>query len=196
MRPGHSIETALLAIRNDLLLAADRRWGCVMLQLDLSAAFDTVDHHTILRRLYTDFGVAGLALEWFKSYLTGRSQSATVQGASSSRAWLQHVVPQGSVVGPVLYIIYVNRLREVVAAHGVKIMQYSDDTSIRLEFPPTVTGLIEALDILSACAGDLFDWFSFNWLRPNPSKSEWQCFMKDNPPVSPPPPTAAVSWRT
>ena len=83
-------------------------------------------------------------------------------------------VPQGSVVGPELFIMYVNSLRKVAEQYGVSIHQFSDDTTIYLEFcfPPECPDLFDALRILSSCAGDLVDWFAYNWVKLNPPKSD------------------------
>jgi hypothetical protein len=177
-RAGDSTETALLALQNDLLLAASRGDGCVVLLLDLSAAFDTVDHGILIDRLSSHCGLGGTALSWFASYLSGRTQTVVIDGAFSHPVDVIYGVPQGSVIGPKLYTIYVNCLRKVAAVHGVKIHQYSDDTTVYLEFrfPPGIPDQMDALRILSCCAGDLADWFAFNWVRLNPDKSDFLYF--------------------
>ncbi len=187
-RRNHSTETYLLALQDDLLIAVDRGKGTVVLLLDLSAAFDTIDHEILLKRIQSHCGISGTVLAWFRSYLTGRTQSVVVNGVRSSAITLKHGVPQGSVIGPKLYIIYVNCLQQVVARYGIKIKQYSDDTTIYLEFsfPPEIPDLRTALDLLSSCAGDLLDWFTYNWVRPNPDKSEWMCFTASKLESSPP----------
>jgi len=107
-RAGHSIETLLLSVTNDLLLAADEGDASAILFLDLSAAFDTIDHDILLDRLERHCGITANALEWFSSYLKGRSHSVSVDGTQSSRTELIWGVAQGSVLGAILYIIYVN----------------------------------------------------------------------------------------
>ena len=73
---------------------------------DLSAAFDTVDHAILLRRLEVSFGIRGVALNWFASYLSGRSQQVSVHGTLALSTFLEYGVPQGSVLGPVLFLMY------------------------------------------------------------------------------------------
>ena len=102
----HSTETALTKVHNDIMLAMDNQKVVLLLLLDLSAAFDTVDHAILLARLHNRFGVSGTALQWFQSYLTGRSQAVSVQGNRSSSKVLQCGVPQGSVLGPILFCCY------------------------------------------------------------------------------------------
>ena len=102
-RADHSTETALLRVVNDLLTACDHGSVSILSLLDLSAAFDTLDHGIWLKRLSSTFGISGIVLEWFESYLVGRTQVVQVSGMSSKPEALRHGVPQGSVLGPVLF---------------------------------------------------------------------------------------------
>jgi hypothetical protein len=90
-----------------------------------------------------------------------------------------HGVPQGSVIGPKLYTMYVNALRKVADEHGIKIHQYSDDTTIYVafKFPPAIPDQMDALRLLSLCAGDLIDWFAVSWVKLNPDKSDFLYFV-------------------
>ncbi|XDV14238.1 hypothetical protein PO909_002414, partial [Leuciscus waleckii] len=105
-RPYHSTETALIRVTNNLLLSSDR--GCISLLvlLDLSAAFDTIDHSILLNRLENYIGISGIALAWFKSYLSDRYQFVAVNEEMSHRSQVQYGVPQGSVLGPLLFTLY------------------------------------------------------------------------------------------
>ena len=98
-KPFHSCETALVRVHNDILIAI----AVMLLPLDLSAAFDTVDHDILLTWLHSKYSISGIALEWFRSYLTSRSQFALIEGWSQS-CELKCGVPQGSVLGPILYV--------------------------------------------------------------------------------------------
>ena len=102
----HNTETALLKVQDDILNAIDQRRTVALLLLDLSAAFDTVDHELFLLRLCIHFGIRGKALAWFTSYLTGRCQYVTIRGTDSSSCSVMHGVPQGSVLGLLLYLLY------------------------------------------------------------------------------------------
>ena len=82
-KPFHSCETALVRVHNDILVAIDKRHCVMLLLLDLSAAFDTVDHDILLTRLHSKYSISGIALEWFRSYLTNRSQFALIEGCRS-----------------------------------------------------------------------------------------------------------------
>ena len=109
-RPGHSTETALLQVANDLLSALDDGKFSVLVLLDLSAAFDTIDHDILLHRLYHLFGIQGTALSWFRSYLTNRFQMVSILGTLSESIELFYSVLQGSVLKPILFLLYIQPL--------------------------------------------------------------------------------------
>ena len=106
-REFHNTETALLKVHNDLLCAADKNCISILALLNLSAAFDTIDHYILIHveRLRITMGLSGTVLSWFESYVTGRSQSVIVNCLQSSIFDVQFGVPQGSVLGPVLYTL-------------------------------------------------------------------------------------------
>ena len=116
-RRGHSTETALLKVISDIFDAADANPSRVTLlgMLDLSAAFDTVDHETLLARLQTSYGICGPALSWVASFLTTRSQVVAFNGQTSSVRRLRHGVPQGSVLGPLLFLLYTADVADIAA---------------------------------------------------------------------------------
>ena len=109
-RAGHSTETVSLRIVNDILSSLDNDNISVLLLLDLSAAFDTTDHQILLSRLNSVFGIQSTALQWFQSYLSDRYQSTSVNNSSSSPSQLMYGVPQGSVLGPILFVLYMDRI--------------------------------------------------------------------------------------
>jgi hypothetical protein len=96
-RAGHSTETALLKVHNDIMCSMDQQRVLLLVLLDLSAAFDTVDHQVLSRRLEVSFGITGTALKWFKSYLTNISQRVLINGNYSQSFSLPHGVPQALV---------------------------------------------------------------------------------------------------
>ena len=98
-RVHHSTETALVKVNNDLLIASDNGLVSVLVLLDLSAAFDTIDHNILLQRLEHQIGIKGTALSWFRSYLSDCSQFVHVNDESSINTTVSHGVPQGSVLG-------------------------------------------------------------------------------------------------
>ena len=107
---GHGTETALLRIVKDILTASDANQVYILTLLDLSAAFDTIDHSILLCRLEQHFGVSGLALGWFKSYMSNRFHFVCSRGSNSKLSKLDCGVPQGSVLGPFLFVLYTQPL--------------------------------------------------------------------------------------
>ena len=113
-KPNHSVEMALVCEQNDILRAMDNQNIVIMLLLDLSAAFGTVDHNVILRRLSRDVGVVQTALDWYGSYLSDIVQSVHISGCTSPTCHLACGVPQGSALGPQLFSIYAAPLSKII----------------------------------------------------------------------------------
>ena len=129
-RKFHSTETALLKIHNDILSLIDDGRVTALTLLDLSAAFDTIDHTILLRRLDDWFGVSGKALDWFKSYMTGRSQRIKLGNCLSSKSDLSFGVPQWSVLGPLLFTLYTTPLSSLISGHAIPHHLYADDSQL------------------------------------------------------------------
>ena len=129
-RPHHSTETALLKVTNDLLSAIDDGKISVLVLLDLTAAFDTIDHKILLHRLHNVFGFGDTVPSWFQSYFENRAHTVVVHGKHSTPASLRYGVPQGSVLGPILFIIYTQPLSNVIKHYPVFHKIYADDTQI------------------------------------------------------------------
>ena len=123
--PNHSTETALLKIKNDILMNMDN--ATLLILLDLGGDFD---HQILLNRLHTEFGVSGKVLDWFALYLSNRSQKVTVDGVLSDRFGIDFGVPQGSCLGPLLFVIYSSKLFNIVNKHLPNIHAYADDTQL------------------------------------------------------------------
>ena len=144
-RAGHSRETTLLKVQNDILLNMDNQRVTLLVLLDLSSAFDTVDHEVLLRRLQRTFGIADTALQWFRSYLAGRLQRVLLNGSFSEEFSLPHGVPQGSCLRPLLFTIYARKLFEVVKRHLPDVCAddnqhtytaYAGDNQLYISFKP------------------------------------------------------------
>ena len=113
-RQYHSTETALVKVHSDITECIDQGRSAVLIMLDLSSAFDTVDHAILLRRLRSDFGVCRKVLGWLSSNLHGRSQCVSVRGDQSAFSEVKHCVPQGSVLGPKLFSAYIRPVGDIV----------------------------------------------------------------------------------
>lgn len=169
----HSTETALLRVQNDILCALDQNKSVILLLLDLSAAFDTVDHAILVSRLSNRFGVKGTVLAWFKSYLTSRKQFVKVEeGLSSSRPLLRGV-PQGSVLGPLLYLIYTAPIADIIKQHKLLYHLYADDTQLYISFKTDCCiDLEEAKFRVERCVDEIDRWMCNNLLKLNQDKTE------------------------
>ena len=170
-RMFHSTETTLLGIHNDLILAMDRGEVTSLILLDLSAAFDTVDHSILLHRLQHWFGLHGTSLDWFSSYLTSRSQAVSIQNSTSSFSNLSCGVPEGSVLGPLLFTLYTTPLGSVISKNSIKYHLYADDTQLYISFTPSNS--TSSLEMLSNTFSDILSWMNSNKLLLNPFKTEF-----------------------
>ena len=165
-RMFHSIETALTRVQS-----LDQRKCVYLVLLDQSAAFDTVDHSILLRRLKNSVGVERRALEWFLSYFGERTQSIRVLGTPSVPRSLPCGMPQGSVVGPFGFPIYSAPVASICHKHGISCHFYADDSQLYLAFDPKDEDV--ALRRLEACIAEIRDWMGLNHLKLNDSKTEF-----------------------
>jgi hypothetical protein len=168
-QPHHSTETALLRVQNDILTSIDNKEVTLLVLLDLSAAFDTVDHTILLNRL-KNIGIMGVVYDWFSSYLTGRSQAVHLDSVSSDSVDLTCGVPQGSVLGPILFNIYTQPLGEIARKHGLSYHFYADDTQLYTSF--SIKDSDTSVLSVSDCIADIKIWMKSNLLMLNDSKTE------------------------
>ncbi len=134
-RSGHLTETALLSVTEALRIAKADSKSSVLILLDLSAAFDTVNHQILLSTL-SSLDITGIPLRWFESYLTGWSFRVAWGEEVPKAHQLVTGVPQGSVLGPLLFSTYTTSLGPIIQAHGFSYHFYADDTQLYLSFQP------------------------------------------------------------
>ena len=168
---GHSVETALVKVYDDLLCAIDSKKYVLLTLLDLSAAFDTVDHSVMLSRLETCFGITGSALDWMKSYFKDRYQFVSINGSKSQKHLLEYGVPQGSVIGPFCFPKYSSPLAKIAEKHTVYYHLYADDTQLYIMF--NAGDGANAVTRLEACISEIRQWMMNNMLKLNDKKTEF-----------------------
>ena len=166
-----STETVIARVLSDILTALDSGDIAALALLDLSAAFDTVDHSILLLRLQRSFGLNGSALEWFTSYLCQRQQHVSHRGEHSATTTIQFGVPQGSVLGPILFVLYTADVIHLVKQHGFRAHQYADDTQLYGCCEPGNS--VPLCRDLSICVDDVAQWMRSNRLQLNAGKTEF-----------------------
>jgi hypothetical protein len=172
-RSNHSTETAILKVRSDILENFAKRKTTILVLLDLSAAFDTIDHDVLLNRLSSRFGLKGTVLNWFQSYLTERIQCVVVESSRSSKLKLHQGVPQGSVLGPVCFTLYTTPLGDICRAHGLPFKLYAGDTQLYLPFDAgDDEDFVITWDKINGCVNDIALWMCRNKLKLNGDKTE------------------------
>ncbi len=152
-----------------MLLASDQ--GCISLLvlLDLSAAFDNIDHDILIDRLQNYTGIQGQALRWFRSYLSDRYHFVYLNGESSQLSPVKYGVPQGSVLGPLLFSLYMLPLGNIIRKYGISFHCYADDTPLYISTKPDETS---KLSKLTECVKNIKDWMNSNYLLLNSDKTE------------------------
>ena len=169
-RKRHSTKTAMMRVWSDVLMAADRRQVTLLGLLDLSAAFDCVDHDILLQRLQFGLGLSDVVLGWIQSFMTNRTQQVTFKGQLSSKQSVLFGVLQGSVLGPLLYLLYTAELEQLILRRGLHIHQYADDSQVYISVP--VSDVQVAVHSFVVCVHHLNEWMRASRLRLNPTKTQ------------------------
>ena len=155
-------------------MAMNKQCVTLLVLLDLSSAFDTLNHQTLLNTLHSEFGIDGTALLWFKSYLFNRSQQVSIHGKLSQKFDLDGGVPQGSCLGPLLFILYTSSLFKVIETQLPNVHCYADDTQLYLSFcPNAVSSQASALSAMEGCIHVVRKWMLGNGLMLNDGKTEF-----------------------
>ena len=172
-RAGRSCEHALLAANNQLLDAINKNRVALLLMIDFSKAFDLVEHSILLGKLY-HYGIRGPAYDWLKSYLSRRSQFVSVNGTDSNSKEIHYGVPQGSILGPLLFVIYTNDLPNLDKL--AKFILYAIDANIII----TGNDMCEVKRKAEDLAAQLLTWVNANGLLLNLKKTNYMVFCKRN----------------
>ncbi|KAI2644642.1 RNA-directed DNA polymerase from mobile element jockey [Labeo rohita] len=159
-RPHHSTETALVKIINDIRLNSDSGKISVLVLLDLSAAFDTLDHNILLERLENWVGLSKMALKWFR-YLEGRGYHVSIGEHQSKWTSMTCGVPQGSIVAPLLFSLYMLPLSQIMRKNQIAYHSYTDDTQI---YQDLLSNDYSPIDSLCQCIDEINSWMCQNIL--------------------------------
>ena len=162
----------MLSVYNDLVRAVDSKQVTALILVDLSSSFDTIDHSTLLTvldRRFAGFGVREFAMDWLSSYLSDRTQTFCANGVMSRPIPVTCSVPQGSVLGPVLFISYTDDVTLIFDSHQVSHHLYADDKQAYVSIP--VNNVSLARQILERCIRDITSWCGSRRLQPNAAKT-------------------------
>ena len=170
-RKYHSCETAITKITNDILHSLDNKQCSFLLFLDLSSAFDTVDSTILLSILQAKFGIQGKVLQWLDSYLTNRTCKVNIGKSFSEVLCLLFGVPQGSILGPILFILYISDIEYIARCNGFKIHIYADDTQLYISF--VKCDILSTISSIEQCLREIKCWMSHKFLKLNESKTEF-----------------------
>ena len=144
--------------------------------LDLSAAFDTIDHDILLSRLCNVYSPTGDALDWSRSYLTGRIQRVVIEDAVSVDQELGFGVPQGSVLGPKIYGMYTKPVSDIIQRHGLSHHCYADDTQLYMTMDHSNNNWRDCLARIQLCVSEIREWMNQNMLKLYDDKTELVVF--------------------
>ena len=172
-RKGHSTETLLLKLQDDILHGLDHGKATLLVMIDISAAFDVVEHQRLLDRHEKYFGITDKALQWMESYLKDRQHTVAVGEERSDTLPSKHGFPQGSVLGGKKYIMYSTPLGNVASAHDVSQKSFADDGNMYLTFIlNSDEEVLNAINQLELALNDVQLWMSANMLKMNDDKTE------------------------
>ena len=168
-RTSRSTSMAVVDLVENISKATDNKQYTLGVFIDLKKAFDTIDHEILLKKMQR-YGIRGLALSWLKSYLENRPQFVSLEGVESHTQHASFGVPQGSVLGPKLFILYINDICK--ALQNMKCVLFADDTSLY----SSGADLEQLLHVVQKDLNILHKWFAINKLSLNISKTKFIIF--------------------
>ena len=173
-RKFHSTKTLLLKVNNDIFFKHEQPACHLVFSVGFKRGFYIIDHGILLEKLRSAFGVRHTALSWFASYLSGTTQQVSIDGTLSTKFDLECSVPQGSCLGPLLFVVYANKIFEIVEKHNLEIHIYADDIRLYLSFSPNDNANQEAaLARVERCIEDIRNWMLNDKLKLNDDKTEF-----------------------
>ena len=172
-RSLHSTETSLLKVSNDILCALEEGKCTLLVTLDITAAFDTVNHQRLLQCFEHNFGFSETVLSWFTSYLSNRTQRVKIGHSFSESIAVESGFPQGSVLGGMKYNMYTTPLDKLIVAHSVSHEDYADDSNLYTSFDlRNCSDTTDSVARLEHCLDDVETWLLQNRLKLNHKKTE------------------------
>ena len=172
-RRGHSTETALIKVKTDMDVIMSDGDSVLLVLLDLSAAFDTIEHSLLVQLMENVLGMSGTVLAWFCSYLKNRKQAVVINNAVSQSSQLSVGVPQGSVLGPLLFSLYIVPLSGIIDSFSISRHGYADDTQLYCRLPTRNPNEIRAnVALMNSCICAVRSWMLKNKLKINDEKTE------------------------
>ena len=172
-RRSHSTETAQTAVFSDIISELDRGTLVLLSMLDLSAAFYCIDHDILLNRLNTSYGIRSSSHQWMTSYLSSRTQSVRYNGSASPAEITHFGVPQVSVLGPLLFLLYTADFHRITTRHGFRSHYYVDDSQLHISCSPAEAQQYRMRECTIKCIADINVFLRSNRLRLNPTKTEF-----------------------
>ena len=168
-----STETLLSKIHSDIMNSFDNQSLTLIVLLDLSAAFDTVNHSKIVNILQSRFNITDEPLALLSSYLKDRSQKVSINKILSSQTFLHHGVPQGSCIGPIAYLIYTSAISDIITRYNINIMSYADDTQLYISTKPDIASINQTIITINKCIHEIRHFFLCHQLKINDNKTEF-----------------------
>ena len=175
-RKNHSVETVLLKIVNDVYIGKENKQSCMLCMLDLSAAFDTLDFDILFDILKYKVGLSSIALAWIKSYIIDREQKVSVKNTMSTCKKTRYGIPQGSILGPLIFTVYLIPMYDIFRRRNFLYHSYADDT----QFYVTCKDASMAKPDIEQLANEIMEWLNVHKLKVNPEKTEVIIFHCDD----------------